>query len=119
MIKLNLFLTRRPDLSFEQFAAYWKKVHWPKIKNETGATLVAFRYAQQHRIPGVPPGISEAPYDGIVEGWWHDLPTLYSVLASPEWTKIMSDEENLLDRSKTLMLLIKEEVDWHASPSHS
>jgi uncharacterized protein (TIGR02118 family) len=115
MIKLNLFITRRPDLTFEQFAEYWTNVHWPKIKNETGATAVAFRYAQQHRIEGVPPGVSEAPFDGIVEGWWPDLPTLYSVLGSPEWTAITSDEACFLDRTKTLMLLTEEKVDWHAA----
>lgn len=114
MIKLNLFLTRRSDLTVEQFADYWKNVHWPKILDETGATAVAFRYVQQLRIPGVPPGIQEAPYDGIVEGWWPDLQTLYSVFGSPEWQAIMIDEENFLDRSKTLMLLTEEKVDWKA-----
>lgn len=114
MIKLNLFITRRPDFTFEQFAMYWQNVHWPKIRDETGATAVAFRYVQQHRIPGVPPGVDEAPYDGIVEGWWPDLDSMYSVLSSPEWTAIMSDEENFLDRSKTLMLLTEERVSWRA-----
>jgi uncharacterized protein (TIGR02118 family) len=112
MIKMNLFLTRRADLTFEQFAEYWQTIHWPKIKNETVATAVSLGYSQQHRVPGVPPGVPEAPYDGIVEGWWPDLPTLYSVLGSPEWAAIISDEAEFIDQSKTLMLLTEEKVSW-------
>ena len=32
MIKLNLFLTRRADLSFQEFSDYWMNVHWPLVK---------------------------------------------------------------------------------------
>jgi uncharacterized protein (TIGR02118 family) len=119
MIKMNLFLTRRSDLTLEQFVDYWQEIHWPKIKNETTATAVAARYVQQHRISGVPPGVAEAPYDGIVEAWWPDLPTMYSVLGSPEWEAILADEANFLDRSKMLMLLTEEKVDWRKHPNDS
>lgn len=104
MIKMNLFLKRRANLSPEQFSSYWENIHWPKIKNDTDATALALRYVQQHRVDGVPPGLREAPFDGIVEGWWPDLQTMYSVLGSPQWAAIIQDEGEFVAQTKTLTL---------------
>ena len=31
MIKVSVFLTRRPDLTHEQFSQYWKEKHAPLV----------------------------------------------------------------------------------------
>jgi uncharacterized protein (TIGR02118 family) len=110
---MSLFLTRRPDITFEQFADYWKNIHWPKVQTVPGVKELSTRYVQQRRIDGVPPGMKQAPFDGVAEGWWPDMESLLKVTTSREWAEIVGkDDENFLDRSKTLILISEEQVDY-------
>jgi len=64
------------------------------------------RYTQQHPLKS-PVGVPEAPYDGIAELWLDDMESLgrmHDIYASV----IVPDEEQFLDRAKTVMLITEE-----------
>ena len=115
MIKMTLLLTRRSDLTFEQFSQYWKDIHWPIVQTVPEVMDTTIRYTQQHNIGGVPDGVPAAPFDGYAEAWFPDMDAVYRVIGSPKWAEVVStDDENFLDTSKTLVMFSDEKVDYNA-----
>ena len=113
MVKMNMFLTRRADLTREQFGEYWEKKHWPIILSIPEAKTFTKRYVQQHNIGQVPPGITAAPYDGIAEAWFETIEDVYKLVGAQAWkTIVVKDEENFLDRSKTVLMFSEEKVNY-------
>lgn len=62
----TLALTSKPQLEWEAFDEYWRKVHGPKILHVDGAedhqTKLLTYYLQQHRIPSGPTSERSPPY---------------------------------------------------------
>lgn len=115
MIKMNLFLTRRSDLTFEEFSDYWMNKHWPIVQTVPAVKEHTIRYVQQHNVGGVPEGMPGAPFDGIAEAWFESFEDLGKVVGSPEWVSIVQkDDLNFLDVSKTQILFTEEKVDYQA-----
>ena len=113
MVKMNMFLTRRADLTREQFSEYWEKKHWPIILSMPEAKTFTKRYVQQHNIGQVPPGITAAPYDGIAEAWFETIEDVYKVVGTQAWKAIVQkDDENFLDTSKTVLMFSEEKVNF-------
>ena len=73
---------------------------------------------QQHNggVPeGVTAGVTAAPFDGYAEAWFPNMEAVYKVIGSTKWAEIVAkDDENFLDRSKTLVLFSEEKVDYNA-----
>lgn len=64
-------LEATPELQWEAFDRYWRKIHGPKIIHEDGptdfATRLLLRYEQQHRIPAGPTSAFRPPYPPQVD----------------------------------------------------
>ncbi len=62
----RLALAADPQLEWESFDEYWRKVHGPKILHQDGAsdeqTQLLCYYLQQHRVPGGPSSGFAPPY---------------------------------------------------------
>jgi uncharacterized protein (TIGR02118 family) len=115
MIKMSLFLARRPDLTFEQFSDYWMNTHWPIVQTVPEVKKHTIRYVQQHSIRSVPEGLPAAPFDGYAEAWFPDMAAVKTVVTSPKWAElVVEDDKKFLDPSKTLMLFTEEKVDYTA-----
>ena len=113
MIKMTLFLTRRADLTRQQFSDYWMNVHWPIVQSVPEVKKYTRRYVQQHNIGGTPNVITAALYDGIAEAWFNKIEDVRAVVSSPNWAKIVvPDEKKFLDRSKTLIMFSTEKIDY-------
>ena len=113
MIKLTLFLTRRADLTRQQFSNYWINVHWPIVQSVPEVKKYMRRYVQQHNIGGTPNVITAAPYDGIAEAWFDKIEDILAVVGSRTWAQIVvPDEKKFLDRSKTLIMFSTEKVAY-------
>lgn len=113
MIKMSLFLKRRADLSWQEFSDYWMRKHWPIVLSVPEVKKYTRRYVQQHNIGGTPDGVTPAPYDGIAEAWFDDVQAAFAVTGSANWAAVVAkDDENFLDRSKTLMMFSEEKVDY-------
>lgn len=109
MIKVSAFLTRRPDLTHEQFRQYWKEKHAPLVMSVDVFRTHVRHYVQQHSLSNVPEGIPLVPYDGIAELWLDDLSSLLTLSGHQDYASIVAkDEEKFLDRTKTVVLLSSE-----------
>jgi uncharacterized protein (TIGR02118 family) len=109
MIKVSAFLTRRPDLTPKQFSEYWKGKHAPLIMSLGSFTSSVRRYSQQHSLNNVPGGFPILPYDGVAELWFDNLPSALAMFAHQDYASIVAkDEENFLDRTKTVIFLSSE-----------
>ncbi len=107
MVKLVYCITRRPDLSFEEFSCYWKEVHGP-----LGARIPGLRrIVQSHALPAAS-AIRPPDYDGMVELWFDDLAALRAARESIEWEISTADEENFIYGLRTAFFITEEvEID--------
>ncbi|MFD3944304.1 EthD domain-containing protein [Streptomyces sp. NPDC058579] len=101
MIKISIFLTRRADLTHEEFVDYWPK-HTALITSLPGGEVPVRRYVQLLPTDDEIPGISTAVYDGVAEVWVDTIADAARWFTSDTYTTaVAADEENFLDRSKT------------------
>jgi uncharacterized protein (TIGR02118 family) len=115
MIKMSLFLQRRPDLTFEQFSDYWMNKHWPIVQSVPAVKEHTIAYKQQHSIGNIPEGLPAAPFDGYAEAWFEEIADVAKVVGSPEWASVVQkDDLNFIDASKTLILFTEEKIDFRA-----
>jgi uncharacterized protein (TIGR02118 family) len=111
MIKMNVFLTRRADLTREEFNEYWTNTHTPLLAAMPANAENARKYVQLHSTGEQIDGLPSASYDGIAEIWVDDLAGAKALFVNDYYdTVIAVDEANFLDRSKTVFLYSNEEV---------
>lgn len=105
MIKLVYCITKKPELSDEEFFRYWKEVHAP-----IGSRIPGVRkFIQSKRL--TVPGDAHAPdFDGMVELWFDDLPALLEARQSPEWKASTEDEANFINHEKVAYFVTEEQV---------
>jgi uncharacterized protein (TIGR02118 family) len=90
MIKLVYCITKRPDLSDEEFFRYWKNIHGP-----IGAKIPRLhKLVQSHRI-NIPGDKYPPAYDGIAELWFDSVEDLLAARQSPEWAASRSQKSRL------------------------
>jgi uncharacterized protein (TIGR02118 family) len=109
VIKVTAFLTRKPDLSQEQFSAYWRDTHAPLVLSLAPFTSLVRRYVQQRPAEGVSNQLPLAPYDGIAEIWCDNLSDVLNLIGNELFLSLVAkDEENFLDRSRTAIFMSHE-----------
>jgi uncharacterized protein (TIGR02118 family) len=103
MIKVVGLLTRRPEISHEQFVRHWLDVHGPLALAVPGIR----RYVQSH-IVGMRtrPDIAETDVeiDGIAELWYDDEAALARAAATPEMKRLTDDGALFIGRIKSYVI---------------
>ena len=104
MIKTVTLLTRREDLTSEQFHRHWKDVHAPLVL----AMPRVRRYVQCRplEVPG-----REAPCDGIAEVWYDTVEDFLATAESPEYARLLADEKNFMGASTRASVFVIVEED--------
>ena len=103
MIKLVYCITKKADLTDEEFFHYWEKVHGP-----IGARIPGLRkLVQSHRL-SVPGDPFRPDYDGMAELWFDDAEALATARRSPEWKASDQDESNFIDPDKVAYFICEE-----------
>ncbi len=96
MTKLIVFLTKRADLTRDEFRRYWREVHGP-----LGAMMPGVRkYVQNHTTS------DGAPFDGVAEMWFDDTAAMQAAFASPESAAAAADAPNFT--AKTHLMIVEE-----------
>ena len=95
MVKLIYCISRKPELSVEEFQRYWRETHGPIAGRIPGLR----RYVQCHVVPEVYGGRTP-PYDGAAELWFDDMDALRAAMQSPEVQAALEDERNFIDHSR-------------------
>jgi hypothetical protein len=115
VIKLVYCITRREDVSPEEFYRYWLEEHGPKVRGVAKA-IGAVRYVQSHTVMSdrnkalqESRGL-EPPYDGITEVWY---PSGGSREASLEERAaaaqlLLEDESRFIDFSRSRVFMTEE-----------
>lgn len=111
LVKVSCFVSRRPDRTHAEFEQYWTHVHARMLDKPMPGTPKVHRYVQLHPVRGDLNGLTTAPYDGVAEIWFGTLDEAVRALTSEHYkTVIAKDEEQFLDRSKTVFLFSDERV---------
>ena len=109
MVKLSVFLTRRSDLTHEEFSRYWVKEHATLLQCLPEVRQFVCRYVQQDAVSGLPDGLPIAPFDGVAELWFDNLEAAAAAMSSASYaTVVADDEEKFLDRSRPLLMVSEE-----------
>jgi uncharacterized protein (TIGR02118 family) len=90
MIKSLSLLTRKPELTHEQFMRHWVEIHAPLAHGVPGVR----RYVQNHirdepTRPDIP--TTEVAVDGVAELWFDDRAAMDRANASPEAKRLHDD----------------------------
>jgi uncharacterized protein (TIGR02118 family) len=103
MIKSISLLTRRPELSHDEFVRHWLDIHAPLAHAVPGVR----RYVQNH-IEGerTRPDIAttEVAVDGVAELWYDDRAAMERANASPEANRLHDDGALFIGGIKTFIV---------------
>jgi uncharacterized protein (TIGR02118 family) len=103
MIKLVYCITKKKDLTDDEFFRYWLHTHGP-----LAARVPHLRkLVQSHRL-AVPGDKYHPDFDGMAELWFDDAASLLAARQSPEWRAITEGEANFIDRAKTAYFVTEE-----------
>ncbi|MDE2005247.1 MAG: EthD family reductase [Rhodospirillales bacterium] len=103
MIKIVSLLTRKPELTHEQFVAHWRDIHGPLALAVPGVR----RYVQSHiRGTRTRADIAETDLDidGIAELWYDNEEALRASAATPEAKRLYADGALFIGRIKTYVV---------------
>ena len=121
MIRISYLMRRLPNLSLEEFQAYWSEKHPQAAPEDAFAVLGVKRYVQvlpletdaRDDVIGPRTGL-EAPYDGIAELWVDDIEAIkrdFSTEKAKEYIEIFfKDEQNFIDWERSTILVSNERV---------
>jgi len=105
MIKLVYCVTKKADLTDEEFFRHWKNVHGP-----IGAQIPGVRrLVQSHRL-AVPEDRYQPDYDGMAELWFDDVQALLEARQSPQWKASSEDEAKFIDHSRVAYFVSQEHM---------
>ena len=117
MIKFVMCLTRHPDLTREEFKAYWMNKHGPFFMSNADA-MGAKKYVQSHTLDtplneGLRTSRGMQPeYDGVAEVWFESEEALMQGMSTPEGQQLgaalLEDEGNFIDHSKSSAFIVEE-----------
>jgi uncharacterized protein (TIGR02118 family) len=106
VVKLIYCISRKPDLTVEEFQRYWREVHAPIAAAIPGVR----RYVQCHVLPATYSGERQPGFDGAAELWWDDIDALRAAMATPELRAAIEDEKNFIDHSRVASFITTENV---------
>lgn len=116
MIKILCFLSRRPELSRDEFHAHWRDVHAPLFADTPELRRHLVRYEQNHRLDDDyrrdrSRGESkDGGRDGVAVQWFESLEAFAAMQAEPAYQEIVApDEDRFIDRASIRWIVAGEE----------
>ncbi len=106
-LKVVRTVRRRPDLTLEQFKAYWLENHVPLEKRVIEMSRVR-RIVASFALPETAGG-REPAFDGMAELYFETLDDIRELFSGPIPPMMLKDEENFVDHSAEIVRSITEE----------
>jgi uncharacterized protein (TIGR02118 family) len=110
MLKVDILVYRRPDLTHEQFIEHWRDVHARLFSSQPAVKQHVRRYIQSRTVPNPPAGVRVADYDGIAQLWFDDIEGFYGVFSSKNYTDVIRVDEQKFTDPKRVEFLFSEET---------
>lgn len=121
MYKVFFCLTRRSDLTREQFLEHWQGVH-ARIARRGANALGAVKYVQNHTLSLPVNDALQAsrgapePFDGVVELWFESIgdvtSTFHETDARAAIKALLLDEPNFIDLGASPIFLTEAHPVW-------
>jgi uncharacterized protein (TIGR02118 family) len=106
MVKSISLLTRKPEISREEFIRHWVDVHAPLAHAVPGLRRYVLSLIEEEPTrPDIP--TQEMEVDGIAELWYDDLPALRRGVASVEAQRLRADGALFIGRIKSFVTFEK------------
>jgi uncharacterized protein (TIGR02118 family) len=111
MIKLVFSLRRQPEMTREEFQAYWRDHHAPLVSRHAEVLRIR-RYVQTHArsselatAQSAARGSEPDVYDGQAELWWDSPDDIAAALSTPKGqqaaTELLEDERRFIDLERS------------------
>lgn len=101
MFKVAVLLTKREELSHEEFVDYWESTHADLVESMPGVK----RYTM-----GVPGRPEDSAYDGIAELYFEDFSAMREAYATEEGEALQADAHEFADMEASETLFVDETV---------
>ena len=120
MIKLVFCMRRLPQLSPEEFQAYWRDKHIPLVKLHAAALRVAKYVTSAAVSDDINAAIRKGrgapePYDGVAEMYYQDEDTFKAAGRDPAareaLRQLLEDEKKFIDNANSPIFLVRESVN--------
>ncbi|MSO28044.1 MAG: EthD family reductase [Candidatus Nanopelagicales bacterium] len=98
MFKAMIMLTRRDDLTREQFAQWWLQEHAPMARDLPSIRRIVFNVVEQNL---------DAPCDGVTELWFNSRVDFDAAYATEIGEKVVAD--SLAHMSSRVQLFVDEQ----------
>jgi uncharacterized protein (TIGR02118 family) len=119
MVKLVFCLSRRPELTEEEFHRIWRDEHAPLVRSHAAALGIR-RYVQSHTAhPSLNAALAatrDAPihYDGVAELWFDSIDALGAAMSTPEGVAageaLLADERRFIDHPLSPIFMVEEDA---------
>ena len=106
MVKLIYCISKKPDMTVEEFQRYWREVHAPIAAAIPGVR----RYVQSHVVPATYGGERGPGFDGAAELWWDDMDAMRAAMGTPQVQAALDDEKNFIDHTRVASFVTQENV---------
>jgi len=93
MLKLTIFVVRKPGLSFDEFDTYWKTKHKAVIEQTHEFNRHIRRYTQCHAVRSDAIFGEKSKYDGIAELWFDDVEKMNEAFNEPKYLEVVRPDE--------------------------
>lgn len=110
MLKVDILVRRRPDLTHEQFIQHWRDVHAQLFSSQPVVKQYVRRYVQSRTIANPPQGVLLADYDGIAQLWFDDMAGFHGVFSSQNYRDVIRVDEQKFTDPKRVEFLFSEET---------
>lgn len=104
MVKLIYCISKKPEMSVEEFQTYWRNIHAPIAAAIPGVR----RYVQCHVVPETYGARTTPAYDGAAELWFDNIDALREATRTPELAAAMEDEKNFIDHARVASFVTME-----------
>jgi hypothetical protein len=114
-IKVFEFVRRKAGMTSEDFHAYWRDVHAPKLAGEPTLRRHIRRYELNHRLPGDADRdrregeVEDTGWDGVAVLWFDSVDALRALGAEPALEAIRGDASAF--REDERLMVITEDPD--------
>jgi uncharacterized protein (TIGR02118 family) len=106
VVKLIYCISKKPEMSIEEFQRYWREVHAPIAAKIPGVR----RYVQCHVVPETYSGGTAPGFDGAAELWWDSMESMRAAFGTPEVQAALEDEKNFIDHTRVASFITAENV---------
>jgi uncharacterized protein (TIGR02118 family) len=103
VIKVIVLLSRRSDMTREDFDRYLRETHLPMVVRMPGLRGLVLNWVLPDPNGPVP------AYDAVAEDLFDDAQAMGAAFASPEGKAVVEDAPNLFDMSRFALLVTEEE----------